>query len=118
MRGARGRRIRLRAMGESKPIPVRLSDEVIKRLDAVAKKSGLESRTAVIKLCLSAFLDSYEADGAAALPREWKKLLRDTDGRSHRYSLVAEVNGHNNEIHVSAPAPVAYKIKRKRKRKA
>ena len=73
-------------MARSKPIPVKLSDEIIARLDRVSLSSGLNNRSAVIKFCLNAFLDHLDKTGITGLPNDWKEILRDLDGRTHRYT--------------------------------
>lgn len=80
-------------MARSKPIPVKLSDELIARLDAVSASTGLNNRSALIKFCISTFLEHVERSGLKGLPAEWEEILRDLDGRSHRYAklkMVAE----------------------------
>lgn len=68
-------------MAETKPIPVRLSPEIISRLDAAAERMG-NTRAGVIKLCLASFLDGFERKGTAALPLNWETLLDQLDGRT------------------------------------
>lgn len=68
-------------MASTKPIPVRLSDDVIKRLDSCAQKIG-NNRAALIKHCLSAFLDSYEKNGSVILPLNWEEIVENQDGRT------------------------------------
>lgn len=68
-------------MALTAPIPVRLSPDVIHRLDEAAKKLG-NTRAGVIKLCLAAFLEDFEARGTAALPLDWQAVLAGMDGRS------------------------------------
>jgi len=63
---------------------VRLSTDIIRRLDNAAKKMGISARTSVIKLCLSSFLDYFEKNGVTALPLNWKDIIRETDGRSQK----------------------------------
>ena len=105
------------------PIPIRLSFEMIERLENVAKKMGLDSRTAVIKMCVLSFLEDFEKNGVAGLPLDWRKIIHDLDGRSQRYNninVIAQqsvVNG-NMSIHHGlkvAAAPAKYG-KRKRKK--
>ena len=105
-------------MSEGKPIPVRLSEEIISRLDSVAKSSGLANRTAVIKLCVGSFLDHFEKTGTSALPLDWKEILREQDGRTHRYAVVAEANGHNSTVIVNhGPAAKTHYTKSKPKKR-
>jgi hypothetical protein len=71
-------------MAQTKPTPVRLSIELIDRLDRAAKTAHLSNRTEVIKLCISSFLDYFEQHGVAALPLNWEEMLRDMDGRTRK----------------------------------
>lgn len=72
-------------MSTEKPIPVRLTQDIIHRLDNAVKKMGLSTRTAVIKLCLANFLDYFEKNGVADLPFNWKEIIHNFDGRSQRH---------------------------------
>ena len=86
------------------PIPVRLSFEMIERLENAAKKMGLSSRTAVLKMCVESFLEDFEKNGVAGLPLNWRQIIHDLDGRSQRYrdiNVIAQqsvING-NMSIH-------------------
>lgn len=76
-------------------IPVRLSDDLLARLDAYAKKIGV-SRSAAIRLCLGYQLGAI----ATADPKE----LRTMDGRAFRYSASPREN-----------QPVAHEVTKPRK---
>lgn len=67
-------------------IPVRLSDDLLSRLDAYAKKIGV-SRSAAIRLCLSYQLGII----TTADPRELPAL----DGRRFRYTTHVAALGEN-----------------------
>ena len=71
----------MRLMSEGKPIPVRLSNDLIKKLDQVANDVHLGTRTDLIKLCLVSFLEYFEKHKEAKLPLDWKEMLDDLDGR-------------------------------------
>lgn len=71
-------------MADTKPIPIRLSPDMIERLDRAAKTAHLSNRTEVIKLCISSFLDYFEAYGQARLPPNWQEMLADLDGRRNK----------------------------------
>ena len=77
-------------MAETKPIPVRLTPEILARLDNVADKTGLGNRAAVIKLCLSSFLKYIEKEGISSIQPGWAEILSDLDGRTHRYDVKSE----------------------------
>lgn len=61
----------------NKPIAIRLSDDVLVRIDKVVETAHLGDRTAVIKLCLLSFLDHYETKGNAVLPLEWGAIMQE-----------------------------------------
>ena len=84
-------------MPRSKPIPVKLSDELISRLDEVSQQTGLNNRSAIIKFCLSTFLDHFESKGRSALPPDWKVILRHLDGRTHRYKTNGDQKKKGSE---------------------
>lgn len=93
------------------PIPVRLTAEQIQRIDAVARKLGI-SRTGVIKMCLSAFLQRFERDGLSMLPTDWESILRDQDGRTHRYGQGG--SGHRiiaDNVAINSKGPFTQKKK-------
>jgi len=73
-------------MSTGKPTPVRLSQELLDRLELATERMGMQHRSDVIKLCVTSFLDHFEKYGKAMLPLDWKDILKDLDGRSHRYS--------------------------------
>lgn len=66
----------------SKPTSVRLSDEILARLDFCVEKMHLGDRATVIKLCLFSFLEYFEKHGAAVLPLDWDQILQEMDGRT------------------------------------
>lgn len=70
-------------MAITKPIPVKLSDEVIQKLDKISESTGLNNRSSLIRLCLQSFLDYFEKHGEAALPLNWREILADNDGRKN-----------------------------------
>jgi len=60
----------------TKPIPIRLTPQVIQRLDRAAQRLGT-NRAALIKMCAQTFLDDFEKNGGvASLPPNWRQLLR------------------------------------------
>jgi hypothetical protein len=75
-------------MSEGKPIPVRFSPEIRQRLEKTAKNMGISNRTALIKICVSSFLDYFEQEGVAGLPINWREILHELDGRTHRYKKL------------------------------
>jgi predicted DNA-binding protein len=68
-------------MGESKPIPVRLGDDLIARLDVAAKAIGT-TKAGVIRFCVETWLRHFEAHGkTASLPVDWEEVIKAHDGR-------------------------------------
>lgn len=63
------------------PVPVRLDDRTIARLDAAAERIG-SNRTALIRFCLETWLTHFEKHGRAALPPDWEEIQREYDGRT------------------------------------
>jgi len=59
---------------------VRLEPAVIDRLDTAAKRLG-SNRAAVIRLCVTSFLDYFEKGGVATLPLNWREVISAMDGR-------------------------------------
>lgn len=100
------------AMSEAKPIPVRLNSAVIARLDRAAQRMGT-NRAALIRLCVSGFLDHFlAAGGVASLPLNWREMLASMDGRSAA-GHVAVINGSHNSVKQTGDAAA-----KKKKRKA
>ena len=71
----------MRFVADTKPIPVRLSANLIERLDRVAERIG-SNRAAVIRICTQTFIEHFEERGKASLPPEWEHLLRWLDNRT------------------------------------
>lgn len=68
-------------MADTQPIPVRLPDELINRLDAAAKRIGT-TRAGIIRFCVETWLRHFEIKGkTASLPIDWEEILRTQDGR-------------------------------------
>jgi hypothetical protein len=84
-------------MAEGKSIPVRLPESVIKRLDAVSEKSGLRNRSAVMKFCITTFIDHFERTGESSLPPNWREILHNLDQRSHRYDSTLQIAAEKHE---------------------
>jgi predicted transcriptional regulator len=72
-----------------KPIPVRLSDELIARLDAAAEKVG-SNRAAVIRMLLDRWVTDFEKRGTAMLPVDWPGIMEGLDGRSSVAKVAEE----------------------------
>lgn len=71
-----------KVVARTAPIPVRLSPDIIARIDDVADQMG-NTRAGVIKLCITSFLAHFEESGGlASLPLDWKDVLDSLDGRT------------------------------------
>lgn len=64
----------------TRPIPVRLPDDLVVRLDAAAKRIG-SNRAALIRFCTETWLSHYERTGVASMPPDWETIIRSYDGR-------------------------------------
>lgn len=73
-------------VAENSPIPVRLSPELIARLDDAAKKIG-NTRAGIIRFCTDTFLTHFEKHGRAALPPDWEDILSAFDNRTKESRL-------------------------------
>ena len=63
-----------------KPVPVRLSEEMISRLDAAAEGLGC-NRAALIRMLLCSWIAAFEKEAGGALPGDWRKIMAgDDDG--------------------------------------
>ena len=82
----------------AKPIPVRLPEDVIARLDAAAESLGLDNRSEVIKLCISTFVKHVEMHGKLCLPMDWEEILKDMDGRTHRYAKKVDMSMRGKQV--------------------
>lgn len=77
-------------MAEGRSIPVRLSPEVIERLDRVAKRTGM-SRNSLMKFCVSTFAYEMETGELSTKTLQaWQEVLKNLDGRTHRYAPRGE----------------------------
>lgn len=75
------------AVADTRPIPVRLSDEMIHRLDAAAGKLH-SNRANLIRFCLDTWLDHHATHGEAVLPPDWEQLQAEYDGRRTNRDVV------------------------------
>lgn len=77
-------------MAETKPIPVRLGEDVIQRLDVAAGRIG-SNRASVIRMLINKWLEDFERGGKASLPPDWEQIMNQLDGRSTDARNVAEM---------------------------
>ena len=70
---------------KTKAIPVRISGSWLERIDGVVKTTHLGSRSDLIKLCVTSFVEHFETNNKAELPLDWDNMLKELDGRTHRY---------------------------------
>lgn len=104
-------------MSEQKPIPVRLSEEVIARLDVVAAQMG-STRAGLIRLCTKTFLDHLEEAGLQGLPLNWRDILAQADGRRMSDVAMAAETTHPAVVPTVPPKKVDYRdqVKEAKKR--
>ena len=69
----------------TKPIPVRIPEDWLERIDRAAKRLGT-NRARLIAFCAQTFADSFERTGIASMPPNWKEILNSMDGRKTIYS--------------------------------
>jgi len=75
-------------MSEAKPTNVRFSDKDRKRIEKAAKEIGMTYSSDFVKFATRTLLDYIDENGVEALKPNWKKILHDLDGRTHRYSKI------------------------------
>jgi hypothetical protein len=63
-------------MAKTKIWPVRFSEELLDRMDAAGKKTGI-NRTDIIRVCLISWLDWFERMGEEAFKPPYKQLYDD-----------------------------------------
>lgn len=68
-------------MAETKPIPVRLDETILTRLDKAADRIG-NNRAGIIRLLINSWLDDFERKGMAVLPPDWENLIVAQDHRT------------------------------------
>jgi hypothetical protein len=68
-------------VAENPVLPVRLPQDIIDRLDAVAERIG-SNRSSVIRVCIQSFVEEFERTGKATLPPNWRTLLLEFDNRT------------------------------------
>lgn len=94
-------------MFKTKPIPVRLPEWIITKLDSAASKLGY-TRAGLMRYCIETWVGHYDKHGTAALPVEWDKVIREFDGRtieSRKYSEeIAERHAKPKKAKAAKPA--------------
>lgn len=65
----------------TKPIPVRIPEEWLPRLDAAAAALGT-NRARLIAFCAQTFAEAFGKEGETMMPPNWKDILRALDGRT------------------------------------
>lgn len=96
-------------MSQTKPIPVRLNQQVLERLDAVVENTGFDTRTEIIKLCLILFLDALEQNNYKLPGWNIDEMLKMMDGRTYRYS------GEKPDLRMVAEGKREYKTTKKKR---
>jgi hypothetical protein len=62
------------------PIPVRIPEDWLPRIDRVAARLGT-NRARLIAFCAQTFAQSFESRGVSMMPPDWPQLLAKLDGR-------------------------------------
>lgn len=104
-------------MPETKPIPVRLGDDVITRLDRASKRIG-SNRASVIRFLVDSWLDHFEKHGRASLPPNWEELVNSMDNRtveSRQKIKKLSVESQNLQVPAAQIAELGMKALRERK---
>ena len=86
----------------TKPIPVRIPEEWLPRIDAVAKELGT-NRARLIAFSGQTFAEFFEKHGVTSMPPNWSEIFDSMDGRRRRKGLAK-----------SAPAAAAKKAPKKK----
>lgn len=68
-------------MATTKPIPVRIPEDFLPRIDAAAKNLGTK-RATLILFCIRTFVADFEDRGKAILPPDWEAILKRLDSRT------------------------------------
>jgi len=68
-------------MADTQPIPVRLSSDLVRRLDEAAAKIGT-NRAGIVRFCVETWLRHFEINGKASLPINWDELMAAQDHRT------------------------------------
>jgi hypothetical protein len=79
----------------TKPIPVRIPEEWLPRLDSVAERLGT-NRARLIAFCAQTFAEHFELHGEAAMPPDWPDILNSLDGRKKRQSVYPAYRSRGN----------------------
>jgi hypothetical protein len=95
---------------ERTPIPIRLDDETIGRLDKAAASMGT-NRAALMRFLLETFLGNFEGGGGvASLPINWKALMDGLDGRR---AAVQKHSGQGDNIFTGGSVRAKYRVPQK-----
>ena len=71
----------------TKPIPVRIPEEWLPRIDAVAKQLGT-NRARLIAFSGQTFAEFFEKHGVSSMPPNWSEIFDSMDGRRRRKGLA------------------------------
>ncbi len=70
----------------TKPIPVRIPEEWLPRIDAVAKQLGT-NRARLIAFSGQTFAEFFEEHGVTSMPPNWSEIFDNMDGRRRRKGI-------------------------------
>ena len=74
----------------TKPIPVRIPEEWLPRIDSVARKLGT-NRARLIAFSGQTFAEFFEKNGVSSMPPDWNEIFDNMVGRRRRKDRTAEV---------------------------
>jgi metal-responsive CopG/Arc/MetJ family transcriptional regulator len=88
------------------PIPIRLGEDIIARLDEAAKRLG-NNRASLVRFLIDSWLADYESRGNAFLPPNWEAIMAGYDHRTkearNKISASPEKNAPNRVRTVKYP---------------
>jgi hypothetical protein len=91
----------------TKPIPVRIPNEWLPRLDVAAKRLGT-NRSRLIAFLAQTFAAEFEKSGMAMMPPDWLEILNSLDGRRNEKprsnSTAAAVKAAHDQFFPGKPS--------------
>jgi hypothetical protein len=94
----------------TKPIPVRIPEEWLPRIDAVARKLGT-NRARLIAFSGQTFAEFFEKNGVSSMPPNWSEIFDNMDGRRRRKGTS------NGTVAKAKPAKKAAPVKKSKSKR-
>ena len=76
-----------RNMPKSRNIPIRFSEDMIAAMERGAAQLQLQNRSDLIKVAVKSLLRYLDEHGPGGMRVEFTNIVRDLDGRTHRYEI-------------------------------